>query len=342
MNADSAAPRVDLTVAVPAFNEVDTLPELHRRLAAALDPLDLSWELVVVDDMSTDGTRDLLRGLAQRDPRVRGVLLSRNFGLARAHMAALRHSSGTWTVMMDADLQDEPEAIPRMLELAREGHDVVYGVRESRGEGRLTRFLTAAFYRILSRLSEVPHPRQAGSYSLLSRRVVDEISALPERNTFFPGLRALVGYDQAALPLHRPARAEGKPRVSLRGKTAYGLNALFAFSNAPLRVATWMGLTVAAAAAALLLVFVYYKYFTDDAIPGFTGLITVILFLGGVQLITLGVIGEYIGRIYNEVKRRPRYFVEEGLNLERDAPDDGAELVGTTGRDPRTRPSVPG
>ena len=321
--------RAEISVAVPLFNEVEALPELHRRLAATLDPLGLSWELVVVDDMSTDGSRDLLRGLAQRDPRVRGVLLSRNFGLARAHVAALRHSSGTWTVIMDSDLQDEPEAIPRMLELAREGHDVVYCVRATRGEGRFMRFATAAFYRVLSRISEIPHPSQAGSYSMLSRRVVDEITALPERNTFFPGLRAFVGYDQAALPLHRPARPEGKPRVGLRSKLSYGLNALFAFSNAPLRAATWMGLFVAAAAALLALVFVYFKYFTDQAIPGFTGLITVILFLGGVQLITLGVIGEYIGRIYNEVKRRPRYLVEERVNFESDPPDDGAELIGT-------------
>jgi polyisoprenyl-phosphate glycosyltransferase len=325
MSVGQEEPRAEISVAVPCHNEIDTLPELHRRLAETLDGIGVSWELVVVDDFSSDGTRDLLRGLAERDPRVRAVLLSRNFGLARSHMAALEHSSGTWTVVMDADLQDEPEVIPRMLELAREGHDVVYAVRSTRGEGPLMRFATAAFYRIMSRISEVPHPSQAGSFSMLSRRAVERIVAMPERNLFFPGLRAFVGFDQAALALHRPARAEGKPRVTVRSKLAYGLNALFAFSNAPLRLATWLGMLVAGAAGVLLLVFLYFKFFTDKAIPGFTGLITVILFLGGVQLLTLGVIGEYVGRVYNEVKRRPRYVAEEGLNL--DLEDDAAEVV---------------
>jgi polyisoprenyl-phosphate glycosyltransferase len=326
MSVGTEESRAEISVAVPCRNEIETLPELHRRLAETLDGIAVSWELVVVDDFSTDGTRDLLRGLAERDSRVRAVLLSRNFGLARAHMAALRHSSGTWTVIMDADLQDEPEAIPRMLELAKEGHDVVYCVRTSRAEGRLIRFATAAFYAIIRRISEVPQPSQAGSFSMVSRRVRKRILAMPERNVFFPGLRAFVGFDQVALSLHRPAREGGKPRVSLRSKIAYGFNALFAFSNVPLRLATWMGVFVAGAAGILALILVYFKYFTDQAIPGFTGIMTVVLFLGGVQLITLGVIGEYIGRIYNEVKRRPRYVVDESINLDA-TEDEFAEVI---------------
>jgi polyisoprenyl-phosphate glycosyltransferase len=331
MSPEPEGVRVDISVVVPAHNELDALPELHRRLAETLDGLGRTWELVVVDDYSTDGTRDLLRGLAQRDPRVRAVLLSRNFGLARAHMAGLRHSSGTWTVVMDADLQDEPEVIPQLLELAEEGHDVAYCVRSSRGEGRLMRFATAAFYRIMSRIAEVPHPSQAGSFSMLSRRAVEGITAMPERNVFFPGLRAFVGYDQAALRVHRPARAEGHPHVSFRAKLAYGLNALFAFSNAPLRLATWMGFLVAGGGAILALVYLYLKFVVGGAVPGFTGLITVVLFLGGVQLITLGVIGEYIGRIYGEVKRRPRYVVSETVNV--DAEEDAAAEVVTAAKD---------
>jgi polyisoprenyl-phosphate glycosyltransferase len=320
------AVRTYVSVAVPCHNEVDELPELYRRLKETLDGLGVEWELVVVDDMSTDGSRDMLRELADSDPRVRVVLLSRNFGLARVHVAALRHSSGTWTVVMDSDLQDEPEAIPQMLELAEQGHDVVYAVRSTRGEGRLMRAATATFYALMRRIAEVPHPSQAGSFSILSRRAVEAITSMPERNVFFPGLRAFVGFDQVAVPLHRPARPNGPPRISVRSKIAYGLNALFAFSNAPLRLATWLGLVVATAAGVLALVFVYFKYFTDEAIPGFTGLITVMLFLGGVQLLTLGVIGEYVGRIYNEVKRRPRYVVDEGLNVEGDV-DSWAEVI---------------
>jgi glycosyltransferase involved in cell wall biosynthesis len=326
MSVEPEGTRADISVVVPCHDELETLPDLHRRVEETLDGLGRSWELVVVDDYSTDGTRDLLRGLAQRDPRVRAVLLSRNFGLARAHMAGLRHSSGTWTVVMDADLQDEPEVIPQLLELAEEGHDVAYCVRSSRGEGRMMRFATAAFYAIMSRISEIPHPSQAGSFSILSRRAVEGIVAMPERNVFFPGLRAFVGYDQASLSVHRPARADGQAHASLRAKLAYGLNALFAFSNAPLRLATWMGLIVAAGGAILALVYTYLKYVVGGAVPGFTGLLTVVLFLGGVQLITLGVIGEYIGRIYSEVKRRPRYVVGESLNVETEE-DNTAEVI---------------
>jgi polyisoprenyl-phosphate glycosyltransferase len=328
MSNGANAPRTDVSVVVPCHNELETLPELHRRLAETLDALGVEWELIVVDDGSTDGTRDLLRGLADRDPRVRAVLLSRNFGLAHAHMAGLRNSSGTWTVVMDADLQDEPEAIPQLLERAQEGHDVVYAVRASRGEGRMMRFATSSFYKLMSRVSEVPHPSQAGSFSILSRRAAQGIAAMPERNVFFPGLRAFLGYDQVPLPIHRPARGKDQPHVSVRAKFAYGLTALFAFSNAPLRLATWVGLITAAGGAILALVYIYLKFVVGGAVPGFTGLLTVVLFLGGVQLITLGVIGEYIGRIYGEVKRRPRYVVAEGLNLVPAADDDSVEVVG--------------
>jgi polyisoprenyl-phosphate glycosyltransferase len=330
MSNGSTPPRTEVSVVVPCHDELETLPELHRRLAETLDGLGVSWELVVVDDFSTDGTRDLLRGLAQRDPRVRAVLLSRNFGLAHAHIAGLRNSSGKWTVVMDADLQDEPEVIPQLLKLAEEGHDVVYAVRASRGEGRLMRFATAAFYRLMSRISEVPHPSQAGSFSILSRRAAEGIAAMPERNVFFPGLRAFLGYDQVPLPVHRPARGEDQPHVSVRAKVGYGLTALFAFSNAPLRLATWMGFITAAGGVLLALVYIYLKYVVGGAVPGFTGLITVVLFLGGVQLITLGVIGEYIGRIYGEVKRRPRYVVGEGINLRPAADDDPIEVIGAS------------
>jgi polyisoprenyl-phosphate glycosyltransferase len=326
MSRDSKGLRAYISVVVPCHNELETLPELHRRIAETMDRLGVSWELVIVDDFSTDGTRDLLRGLANRDPRVRAVLLSRNFGLARAHVAGLRHSSGTWTVVMDADLQDEPEVIPRMLELVEEGHEIVYCVRSTRSEGRLMRLATAAFYRIMSRIAEVPHPSQAGSFSMLSRRAVEGIVTMPERNVFFPGLRAFLGYDQVPLNVHRPARAPGQPHVSVRSKLAYGLNALFAFSNAPLRLATWIGFITAGGGAILALVYLYLKVVVGGAVPGFTGLITVILFVGGVQLITLGVIGEYIGRIYGEVKRRPRYVVDQSLNLEPEG-DDVVEVI---------------
>jgi polyisoprenyl-phosphate glycosyltransferase len=326
MEAAADTPRAYLSVAVPAYNEAENLPELYRRLADALDGIGVTWELVLVNNLSTDGTRDVIRQLAARDSRVRGVFLSRNFGLPAAHMAALESSSGTWTVIMDADLQDEPERIPDMLKLAEQGNDIVYGVRTDRGEGRLMRLATSAFYRLANRISEVPPPTQGGSFSILSRRVVDTLTAMPERDIFFPGLRAFVGFKHAELPLYRPARSEGRSRLGVRGKLSYGVNALLSFSNAPLRLAVWLGLSVALLSAILSLVFVYFKYFTDKTVPGFTALITTLLFLGGVQLLTLGVIGEYIGRIYSEVKRRPRYVIEDTVNVSVE-PSDETEAV---------------
>ena len=305
---------------VPAYNEVQSLPLLVRRLTAVMDGLGADWELVITDNDSTDGTREYLRELTAENPRVRVVLFSRNFGHAAAHLAALEHTSGTWTVLMDADLQDEPERIPRMLELAEQGNDVVYAIRADRKEGRFMRFATSGFYSTVGRISEVPQPRQAGPFCVMSRRAVEEIAAMPERNVFFPGLRAYVGFKQVGVPIERPLRTDGKPRLQLKQRIIHGLDGVFAFSNAPLRFALWLGLGIAAVAAVSEFFFIFAKVFADWEVPGFTALMTVLLFLGGVQLLTLGVIGEYLGRVYNEVKRRPRHIVEEKLNFD----DDGS------------------
>ncbi len=229
---------------------------------------------------------------------------------------------------MDADLQDEPEAIPQMLAKAEEGYDVVYATRARRPEGPLMRLATRAFYAVAKRISQVPQPPNAGPFCLMSRRVVDKVASLPERNVFFPGLRAFVGFRQAGIPLERPGRAGGGPRLNLRDRIRHALDGLLAFSNMPLRFAAWVGFVVASLTAVLELVFLYFKLLTDVPVEGFTALITAILFLGGVQLFTLGVIGQYLGRVYDEVKGRPRYIVEEGLNLGAERPEgDGREAV---------------
>lgn len=313
---NSTAPRAHISVGVPAYNEVRALPTLVDRLGAVMDELDADWELVITDNRSTDGTRDYLRELTADNSRVKAVLFTRNFGHAAAHLAALEHTSGTWTVLMDADLQDEPERIPEMLELAEQGHDVVYAIRAHRREGWFMRLATSAFYRTVGRISEVPQPRQAGPFCVMSRRVVEEITALPERNVFFPGLRAYVGFRQVGLPIDRPLRTDGKPRLRLRQRIVHGLDGVFAFSNQPLRIALWLGLAIAGVAAVSEFFFLYFKLFTDLDVQGFTALMTVLLFLGGVQLLTLGVIGEYLGRVYNEVKRRPRHIVDERLGFD--------------------------
>jgi polyisoprenyl-phosphate glycosyltransferase len=316
-------PRVDLSIGAPACNEIDALPELRRRLGDVLDPLGLDWELVVADDGSTDGTREWLRAQGERDPRLRAVLLSRNFGHTPGYLAALEHTSGRHTVLMDADLQDEPELIPAMLDKASEGFDVVYAVKARRHEGLPMRLAFSLYYRLAGRISTVPQPSHAGPFCLMSRRVVEEIMALPERHMFFPGVRAYVGFPQAGIPVDRPSRADGTSRITWHRRVSGALDGIIAFSHAPLRIATWVGLVVAAGAALLELVLLYLRLFTDMQTPGMTAILTVLLFLGGVQLLSLGVLGEYMGRVYDEVKRRPRYVVEERINLATPEGEDG-------------------
>jgi dolichol-phosphate mannosyltransferase len=305
-----------ISVAAPAKDEIEALPELHRRVEAVMDGIGADWELVIADDGSTDGSRDYLRGLAERDPRVRGILLSRNFGHTPAYMAALEHTRGDWVVLMDADLQDEPESIPRLLEMAGQGNDVVYAVRGRRPEPLLMRAGFALYYRLAARISTVDQPPHAGPFCLMSRRVVDRISTLPERSLFFPGVRSYVGYQQAGVRIDRAPRSDGSSRIPLRRRIAGALDGLFAFSSAPLRLAASLGVAVATLSGLLLLFFLYFKLFTSVPVRGFTALITIFLFVGGVQLLTVGIIGEYLGRVYDEVKRRPRYVVEERVNVE--------------------------
>lgn len=318
-----------ISVAIPAYNEIEALPELYRRLRTTMSDLGVDWEIVVSDNCSTDGTREYLRDLAARDPRVRVLLMSRNFGHANAHQAILEHSSGDWTVLMDADLQDEPETIPQLLRKAEEGYDVVYAVRAKRPEGLPMRIATAAFYKLVGMISSVEQPRDGGPFCIMRRRVVEEITAMPESNPFFPGLRAFVGFRQVGLPVERPLRRGRKPRLRLGDRIAHAMDGIFAFSNVPLRLASWLGFGVALLTGILELFFLFFKLFTDVEVPGFYALMTAILFLGGVQMFTLGIIGQYIGRVYEDVKRRPRYIAAERLNFSQEAPGP-VELDGHT------------
>jgi dolichol-phosphate mannosyltransferase len=316
--------RTSVSVAAPAHNEVDALPELHRRLAETMQKVNIDWELVIADDGSTDGTRELLRQLVAGDPnRVRAVFLSRNFGHTPAYMAALAQSSGKWTVLMDADLQDEPEVIPRMIEKAEEGYDVVYAVKKKRPESAFMRFAFSTYYRVAGRFSSVDQPPGAGPFCLMSHRAVTAVLAMPERSLFFPGIRSYVGYPQAGIPVDRPERLGGSSRITLRRRVSGALDGIFAFSTAPLRFAAVLGVAVAGTSALLELFFLYFKLFTDVPVQGLTTIIVLFLFLGGVQLLTVGIIGEYLGRVYEEVKHRPRYVVQERLNLGDETSDRG-------------------
>jgi len=333
------APRVDLSIGAPACDEIEALPKLRSRLGEVLDPLGLDWELVIADHGSTDGTREWLRAQGEHYPGLRAILLSRNFGHTPAYLAALEHTSGRHTVLMDADLQDQPELIPAMLDKASEGFDVVYAIKARRHEGLLMRLAFSLYYRLAGRISTVPQPSHAGPFCLMSRRVVEEIVALPERHMFFPGVRAYVGFPQAGIPVDRPSRADGTSRISWRRRISGALDGIIAFSHAPLRIASWVGLIVAAGAALLELVLLYLRLFTDNQTPGLTAILTVLLFLGGVQLLSLGVLGEYMGRVYDEVKRRPRYVVEERINL---ATPEGEGVRGPPGSNDMREPLTPG
>ena len=318
-----------VSVVVPMFNEESTTRELYRRVSAAL--AGEAFELVVVDDGSTDATPAVLAELADADPRVKVVALSRNFGHQTALSAGLDHAAGAAVVMMDADLQDPPELIPQMLERWRAGSDVVYAVRTSReGETRFKRSTARLFYRMLAKLSDVRLPPDAGDFRLLDRRAVDALLAMPERNRYLRGMTVWVGFTQTAVPYARGPRHAGTSRYPLRRMLRLSLDAIASFSHAPLQVATITGFLCAALAFLAIPVAVGFRI-AGEFVPGITTTVIAVLLLGGIQLIALGVIGEYVGRIYDEVKRRPLYFVRERRNLDdRPAVERADARVGET------------
>lgn len=306
-----SGPSPDLCIVVPAYNEAANLEALYSEVSHALDAAAVTWQIFVVDDGSGDATAAVLERLHAADGRVRWIRLTRNFGLQAALAAGLQHAPGRAVVIMDADLQDDPAALPAFLEAWTAGADVVYAVRTKRRESWLRRSMVNGFYRVLASLAEIPVPRDAGSFALYDRRVVDAINALPERNRYLPGIRAWVGFRQVPVAVPRRARHGGEPVQSFWRLCALAFDGVFAFSRAPLRLASILGFVVTAGAALALLVVVYWR-FVQRSFPEGVGLATIalsLLFLGGVQLLVIGVMGEYVGRIYEEVKQRPHYVV---------------------------------
>ncbi len=302
-------PRV--SVAVPLYNEEANLPELLRRVGAVLDTLPGGpHELVLVDDGSSDRSRAIMEEAARTDPRVVAVFLSRNFGHQAALSAALDHVSGDVVVLADGDLQDPPEEIPRFLQAHADGYDVVYARRERRKEALWLRLSYWAYYRLLARLAKPALPLDAGDFSLMSRRVVDEIRRTPERHRYLRGLRAWAGFRQIGLPVERAARHAGTPKYSLGRLVNLGLDGIFSFSIIPIRAAAFLGAGAMLLTVLFALYAVYAKFFLGRSPQGFTALVVVVTFVSGVLLFFLGIIGEYVGRIYEEVKARPLYVVE--------------------------------
>ena len=323
---DPGRPPALLSVVVPCYNEEAVLPETHRRLVAALERVpDIDFELLYVDDSSRDGTLPLLRRLQGADARVRVVALSRNFGSQIAHTAGMQHAAGDVVVLIDADLQDPPEVIPEMLDLWRRGAKVAYGVRSRRdGETKFKLWTAYAFYRLLDRLADFRVPVDAGDFRLMDRAVVDAFLAMPERDRFIRGMVAWTGFRQEAVFFPRAARAAGETKYRLRKMLAYAADGIVSFSVAPLRLATWFGLLSTGLALAGVVYAVAVRFSTGAWVPGWTTLLIAVLFIGGAQLVFLGVLGEYVGRIYGEVKRRPLYVVKERLGFA----SDGRPAVG--------------
>lgn len=307
-----------ITIIAPVYNEEPVLPELYRRISAIMDATGESWELLLVDDGSRDRSAEIIASLHAQDGRVKGISFSRNFGFQEAVTAGLDYALGDAVVLTDADLQDPPEVIPQMIAKWREGYDVVYGVRESREGETWFKLVTAKlFYRIIHRITSVNIPLDTGDFRLMDRRVVDALRQMRERNRFLRGMVPWVGYRQTGVYFKRAPRFAGEAKYSsFRRMFKFAMNAITSFSYLPLQLATYLGFTIAAISALAIVAVILLRMFSPHELTGQATTLVAVLFLGGVQLICLGIIGEYLGRIYDEVKGRPLYLIDRtwGIN----------------------------
>ncbi|MBK9083360.1 MAG: glycosyltransferase family 2 protein [Rhizobiales bacterium] len=307
----------ELSVIVPVLNEADNIPELAPRLIATLDPIVATWEAIFVDDGSTDATMLAIRDLNARDPRFRAVSLSRNFGKEIAIAAGLEHAKGRAAVIIDADLQHPPEMIARFVDLWRQGYENVYGQRIDRSaDSALRRALTERFYKLFEAFGETPLPSGAGDFRLLDRKAIDALNAMPERARFSKGLYAWIGFKSVGVPFEVADRAHGVSKFSYRKLTRFALDGLTSFSSLPLQVWTYVGFVISAFAVLAAVYFLLEYIIVGATTPGFATIIISVMMLAGVQLLSLGVLGGYIGRIFSEVKRRPLYIVGERVGME--------------------------
>ena len=297
---------------IPAYNEQEVLPEFHKRLSAVLKSMPIEAEIVYVNDGSTDNTLAIMKHLRESDTNVALVDLSRNFGKEIALTAGLDHTNGDAVVVIDADLQDPPELIPELIRHWSDGYDVVYAKRVSRdGESRIKKATAYAFYRLIQVINRVRIPEDTGDYRLLSRRAVDSLIQLREQHRFMKGLFAWIGYPQKAVPYHRDHRFAGQTKWNYWKLWNFALEGITSFSIAPLKMATYVGLVTALGAFIFALFIIYKTLVYGDPVAGWPSLMVVILFLGSIQLITIGIIGEYLGRMFNETKQRPLYFLKD-------------------------------
>ena len=320
-----------LSVAIPIHNEESVMPELLRRLKAVLDGLPGGpHEIVFVDDGSTDRTYELLETAAQRDPRISAISLSRNFGHQAAITAGLDHVTGDAVVVMDGDLQDVPEVIPQFVEKYQEGYDVVYAKRVRRKEPWLLRACYFLFYRLMAELSDIRLPLDSGDFGLMSRRVLTQLRKMPEHHRYLRGMRSWVGFRQAGIDVERAERHSGRSKYNLMRLLRLAFDGIFAFSIVPIRAAALCGAFVMLFSMLFVLYALYAKLFLHQSPQGFTALLVAVTFLSGIVLFFLGVIGEYVGRIYEGIKSRPHYVVDRrcgGASSGVMATDDAAPAI---------------
>ena len=300
-----------VSLVVPVYNEEDNLRELYSQVTGVFEGANHDIEFVFIDDGSRDASRQLIRDLAARDRRVTGLMLSRNFGHEAAIEAGMRHAKGDAVIVMDADLQDSPDALPALVARWRGGADVAYAVRKNRKESFVQRAAFTGFYRLAQRMMSIDLPRDAGPFCLMSRKALDAVNGMGERGRYFPGLRAYAGFRQEAVEVERNARHAGETKYSFIGRSAGAINAIFSFSKLPLRMVSIFGFAAAGVALLGALWVIIGGLTTDQNAPGWVSLMTVVLLVSGVQMVTLGIVGEYVGKVYDEVRGRPNFIVNE-------------------------------
>ena len=305
--------KVTYSIVAPIYNEKENLPELYRRIREVMDSTEEPWELVLVDDGSTDGSTDIIRSLGRQDSRVRPVIFSRNFGHQIAITAGWDYARGAAVVIIDADLQDPPELILEMAKKWKEGYEVVYAVRAEReGESWFKLWTASLFYRVIYRITDVKIPLDTGDFRLMDRKVVNVLKQMRERHRFPRGMSAWVGFKQVGVEYKRAARVAGETKYPFRKMFRLAINAITGFSYFPLQLATYVGFISAGIAAIAIPIVIYMRMTGSQAFFGQATTLIAVLFLGGVQLICVGILGEYIGRLYDEAKGRPLYIVREG------------------------------
>ena len=304
--------KITYSIVAPIFNEKENLPELYRRVTEVMEQTRKPWELVLVDDGSSDGSGDIIRALAKKDKRVRSVIFARNFGHQVAVTAGLDYSRGEAVVIIDSDLQDPPELILEMAKKWQEGYEVVFAVRAEReGESWFKLWTASLFYRLIYRITDVKIPLDTGDFRLMDRKVVDVMNKMRERHRFLRGMSAWVGFKQIGVEYKRAARTAGETKYPFRKMLRLAINAVTGFSYFPLQVATFFGFFSAGIAILAMPIVIYLRASGSQAFFGQASTLLAVLFLGGVQLISLGILGEYIGRLYDEAKGRPLYIVRE-------------------------------